>query len=431
MPVVPEPAGRKVYGVSELTARIKGLLETDIGSVWVEGEVSGARTSSLGYVYFDLKDETSLLHVVCFRAPAAEKARIRDGAKIRVWGEVTVYEPRGQYQLIARRIEDAGFGDLMRKFEELKARLQAEGLFDPARKKRLPLLPRTIGIVTSPSGAVIRDILNILGRRYPDRRILLAPARVQGAGAAEEIAAAIDLLNKLGIVDVIIVGRGGGSLEDLWAFNEEVVARAVARSRIPIISAVGHETDFTICDFVADLRAPTPSAAAELVVKPKKEFEEMMRVIRHRLAQALRSHVLALRNRYVRAARSYVFREPHNLIARRHEALTRARERMRHALKAAVTRARQRADEAELRMTHLATLRLQQAKHRKDRVEQMLGALDPRRVLARGYSITYGPAGHPLSDAAEVPRGTRLRTVLARGEVWSETIDPPQESEHE
>lgn len=425
MPVVPEPAGRKVYGVSELTARIKSLLETDIGSVWVEGEVSGTRTSSLGYVYFDLKDEKSLLHVVCFRAPSEEKARIRDGAKIRVWGEVTVYEPRGQYQLIARRIEDAGLGDLMRRFEELKARLQAEGLFDPARKKRLPLLPRAIGIVTSPSGAVIRDILNILGRRYPDRRILLAPARVQGAGAADEIAAAIDLLNKLGVVDVIIVGRGGGSLEDLWAFNEEAVARAVARSRIPVISAVGHETDFTICDFVADLRAPTPSAAAELVVKPKREFEEMIRVMRRRLAQALRSHVLALRNRYVRAARSYVFREPHNLIARRRDALTRARERMRHALKAAVTRARQRADEAELRMAHLATLRLQQAKHRKDRVEQMLGALDPRRVLARGYSITYGPAGRPLSDATEAPRGSRLRTVLARGEVWSETIDPP------
>ncbi len=422
MSAEPVAPARKVYRVVELTRRIKALLESDIGIVWVEGEVSGARPYPSGHIYFDLKDEDALIKVVLFRASPAYKSMVKDGAQLRIQGELTVYEQRGQYQLIARKIEDAGSGDLMRRFEEMKARLKAEGLFDESRKRPLPLLPRTIGIVTSPAGAVIRDILNVLGRRYPDRHILLAPVRVQGAGAAEEIAAALDLLNARGGVDVIIVARGGGSLEDLWAFNEEVVARAVVRSAIPVISSVGHETDYTICDFCSDLRAPTPSAAAEQVIRPKADFEEALRVIRHRLAQALRGQALALRNRYLRAARSYVFREPANLLARHRERVARARDAQRRLLESAVVQRRQRADEAALRLGHAVLLYTQRARHRLDRAAESLRTLNPRAVLARGFSITYDAQGHPLTDAARVPPRSRIRTVLARGELLSETI---------
>jgi exodeoxyribonuclease VII large subunit len=234
----------------------------------------------------------------------------------------------------------------------MKARLAAEGLFDPARKKPLPLLPRHIGLVTSPTGAAIRDMLNVLGRRFPNLHIVLAPVRVQGAGAAEEIAAALDLFNARADMDVLIVGRGGGSLEDLWPFNEEVVARAIARSAIPVISAVGHEIDFTISDFVADLRAPTPSAAAELAVRPKTDFEEALRTGQRRLTQALRTRVLEFRNRFTRAARSYVFREPAHLLQRHRERVALLRDRLGSDLQAALAEQQQRVDEAGLRLGH-------------------------------------------------------------------------------
>lgn len=421
MESAPATTARKVYRVIELTRRIKFLLEEDIGAVWVEGEVSGARPYPSGHIYFDLKDDEAVLKVVLFRAPPAYKALVKDGAKLRIYGEITVYEQRGQYQLLARRLEDAGAGDLMRRFEELKAKLKAEGLFDPARKRPLPLLPRTIGIVTSPSGAVIRDILHILHRRFPDRRVLVAPARVQGAGAAEEIAAALDLLNAYGEADVIIVARGGGSIEDLWAFNEEVVARAVARSRIPVISAVGHETDFTICDFVADVRAPTPSAAAEIVVRPKADFQEMINTYRRRLASALEGRALSLRNRFIKASRSYVFREPGNLLARHRERIDRARDRMRRALESSAVQRRQRTDESGLRLAHAAELSVQRTRHRLVRLNEKLVALNPRAVLLRGFSITFDAENRPILDAGAVPAGSRIRTLLARGELISIT----------
>jgi exodeoxyribonuclease VII large subunit len=254
----------KVYQVSELTRALKALIESSIGSVWIEGEISNLRRPPSGHLYFTVKDATAQISAVLFKGNQRGLTFIpRDGLLVRVQGDVTVYEHGGNYQVIVRQMRESGAGALQARFEALKARLQAEGLFDPSRKKPLPLLPRRVGIVTSPTGAVIRDILNVLGRRFPNLHLMLVPVRVQGAGAAEEVAAAIDLLNERGEVDVMIVGRGGGSMEDLWCFNEEVVARAIARSRIPVISAVGHETDFTISDFVADVRAPTPSAAAE------------------------------------------------------------------------------------------------------------------------------------------------------------------------
>jgi exodeoxyribonuclease VII large subunit len=250
---------RKIYRVTELTRRIKAVLEDEVGTVWVEGEVSNAKLMTNGHLYFTLKDETSQLTAAFFRfQQSGARVEVKDGAKLRALGRITVYEPRGQYQLIVQKLEAAGQGSLQEAFEKLKGKLNQEGLFDSARKRPLPRLPRHIGIVTSPTGAAIRDMLQILGRRFPNLHIVVAPVRVQGEGAAEEIAAALDLLNQRADLDVLIVGRGGGSLEDLWAFNEEAVARALARSRLPVISAVGHEIDFTISDFVADVRAPHP-----------------------------------------------------------------------------------------------------------------------------------------------------------------------------
>ncbi|MEI7903119.1 MAG: exodeoxyribonuclease VII large subunit, partial [bacterium] len=275
-------AASQVYTVSELTRQIKQTLEDEVGHVWVEGEISNYKVYGSGHAYFSLKDATAQLSAVLFagtRAGVSPVPRLADGQRVRAYGEITVFENRGQYQLIVRKIEAAGVGALMQRFEELKNKLQAEGLFDSSRKRSLPRLPQRIGIVTSPTGAVIHDMLNVLGRRFPNLQIRLVPVKVQGAGAAEEIAEALALFNRVfgpgssWPTDVLIVGRGGGSLEDLWAFNEEVVARAVAGSAIPVISAVGHEVDFSLCDFAADLRAPTPSAAAELAVAPKGEVE--------------------------------------------------------------------------------------------------------------------------------------------------------------
>lgn len=427
-----EKPGRKIYRIAELTRRIKALLETDIGSVWVEGEVSNARTYPSGHIYFTLKDEGAQLSAVMFRGvAAASKTPVKDGAKLRVWGELTVYEQRGQYQLIARRVEDAGQGDLQRAFEELKARLAKEGLFDADHKKPLPMLPRKIGVVTSPAGAVIRDILHVLGRRFPDRHVLLAPVRVQGAEAAGEIARALDYLNMLGDIDVVIVGRGGGSLEDLWAFNEEAVARAVFRSHIPVISAVGHETDFTICDFVADVRAPTPSAAAEIVVRPKIDFEETLKVIRRRLAQSLRSQLLVLRNRFTRAAQSYVFREPEHALVRYRERVGRNLDVMRRSLESALNQRRQRLDEAGLRLGHAAFTRAQNTRHRVARAEESLRALNPRAVLKRGYSVTLGPDGLALLDPKTINAGDKLQTLLAGGKVVSVVTDKERSERNE
>ena len=264
---------RRIYSVAELSLEIRNLLERQFPDVWVTGEVSNLRAAGSGHLYFTLKDETAQLRAVCFRNQARYlKFKPQDGLAVIARGRLSVYEARGEYQLYVEFLEPAGLGALQLAFEQLKQKLAAEGLFDPARKKPLPMLPRVIGVVTSPTGAVIRDILRILHRRFRNINVLIYPVKVQGEGAAQEIAQGIEYFNRQAPVDVMIVARGGGSLEDLWAFNEEVVARAIAASKIPVISAVGHETDFTIADFVADLRAPTPSAAAELVVRRKQDL---------------------------------------------------------------------------------------------------------------------------------------------------------------
>ncbi len=286
---------RRTWKVSELTARIRELLESALPDVWVEGEVSNCHAAQSGHCYFTLKDAKAQIRCVCFRDQMRTlKFKPEDGLHITVRGSLSVYDARGEYQIYVTNIEPVGLGALQLAFEQLKKKLQAEGLFDQARKKPLPVLPRCIGVVTSPTGAAIRDILRVLKRRFPNAQVSVYPTKVQGTSAAGEIAQALEYFNRAKTVDVLILARGGGSLEDLWAFNEEILARAIFASEIPVITGVGHETDFTIADFVADLRAPTPSAAAEIVVKSRQEFERHIAENQRHLIQQMRYQIFAM-----------------------------------------------------------------------------------------------------------------------------------------
>jgi len=439
-------AQRRIYKVAEITRLIRGTLESTFGDVWVEGELSNVRRPSSGHFYFTIKDENAQISAVLFRGNQRGLAfALEDGLLVRVFGQLTVYERGGQYQVIVRKVEEAGKGSLQAQFEELKKRLHVEGLFDEARKKPLPLLPQHVGVVTSPTGAAIRDILNVVSRRFPNLHLVLAPAKVQGPGAAEEIAAAIDLLNRRGGLDAMIVGRGGGSLEDLWCFNEEVVARAIARSEVPVISAVGHEIDFTISDFVADLRAATPSAGAELVVGRKDRFVETLAALSGALNRALREHVLRCRNRVQTAGGSYVFREPANLVrqyTQRLDAIVlRMEHRLRsstqegrrrladlglrsgHALRSQAADARQRLGDLQSRQVHALSLRRELARQDVRRLEDQLRALSPLAVLERGYSITSDSSGRVLRAVDDVSAGDTLTTRLADGRVRSTVVE--------
>ena len=413
-------AAPKSVSVTELNRRIKSLIERELGTLWVEGEVSNFRPAASGHIYFTLKDEGSQIPAAYFTgSQRGFRLALKDGMKVRVYGDVTLYLERGQHQLIARMIEEAGKGDLQKAFEALKEKLNREGLFDAARKRPLPFLPRHIGIVTSPTGAAIQDMLNILQRRYPNLHIVVAPVRVQGDGAAAEIAKAIDLLNTRADLDVLIIGRGGGSIEDLWAFNEEVVARAIARSRLPVISAVGHEIDFTISDFVADLRAPTPSAAAELVVRPRADLEEQLRGLGRRLNQMLERQALHFRNRLIRAAHSYVFREPGHLLRQHRQSIQHARLRLVSALRGEYVERQQRVDEAQGAMLAVVKTGVREKSLQLERLTAQLRALGPQAVLERGYSITRTTEGRVVTKASEVKAGQEVETLLAVGSIKS------------
>jgi len=313
---------KHVWRVSELNLRIRDLLDKEFPDLWVEGEVSNFRAAQSGHLYFTLKDEKSQIRCVCFRDQVRGlKFRPEDGLHVTVRGSVSVYEPRGEYQIYVSHIEPVGLGALQLAFEQLKKRLEAEGLFDAARKKSLPALPRRIGIVSSVQGAAIRDILRVLQRRFPNLHVIVYPVKVQGDGAAEEIVRAIRHFNRAMLVDVMIVARGGGSLEDLWAFNEEIVARAIAESEIPVITGIGHETDTTIADFAADVRAPTPSAAAEIVVCTRAEFEKRIADCTRQLAQHMRYLFLDKRHCLRDLALHRAFRRPEDLVRRNRQRL--------------------------------------------------------------------------------------------------------------
>lgn len=422
---------RTIYRVSEITRRIKLILEREIGGIWLEGELSNFRRPSSGHWYFTLKDDQAQIRAAFFKNRQRDiPFTPRDGLQVRVFGALTVFERSGQYQIAVHSMEEVGRGSLHAAFEALKKKLTEEGLFDPGRKKALPLLPRRIGIVTSPTGAVIRDMLNILSRRFPDLHIILAPVRVQGAGAAESMASAIDYFNDRNLVDVLIIGRGGGSLEDLWAFNEEVLARAIARSHLPVISAVGHETDFSISDFVADLRAPTPSAAAELVIAPKAEFEQRIQHVEQRLIRVLDAFRLQIKNRYQACRDHWVFKEPSHLIQRQRVRIEGCGRDMRHALTAALRERQQRADEAALQLRHLALLQRQEAQNRLRESAHQLRLLNPRAVLERGYSITRTVDGRLVRARSDVQEGEPLVTLLTNGRIFSTVTGTENEVNH-
>ncbi len=416
-------AAPHVFTVAELTRRIKGVLEDGVGTVWVDGELSNVRCPASGHYYFTLKDEAAQIGGVLFRGNQRGLAFLpKDGLLVRVFGEITVYERGGNYQILVRRMQPAGKGALQARFEALKDKLFREGLFDEARKKPLPLLPQHVGLVTSPTGAAVRDILNILARRFPNLHVVLAPCRVQGEGAAGEIADAIRLLNERGDVEVMIIGRGGGSLEDLWAFNEEAVALAIAASRIPVISAVGHEIDFTISDFVADLRAPTPSAAAELVVGQKESFEANLRVLSGQLTRELRRSVLEARNRILVLSRRHAQRAPLSVLRRQRLRLENSLHRMIRSVEGSVRDTQQDLDGMASRLLHGLAIRCQAKSHRLARLQSQLRALSPLGVLTRGYSITSDARGRIVRSVADVAAGQRVRTRIADGIFESDVV---------
>ncbi len=409
---------RRIYHVTELTRLIKGALESEFGNVWIEGELSNVRRPSSGHCYFTIKDSSAQISAVMFRGnQSALKFSPADGVLVQAYGQISVYEQRGSYQIIVRQMEEAGKGSLQAAFEALKNKLHKEGLFDESRKRPLPLLPQHIGVVTSPTGAAIRDILNVISRRFPNVHVVLAPAKVQGDGAAEEVAASIEQLNKLGGLDVLIVGRGGGSLEDLWCFNEEVVARAIAASDVPVISAVGHEIDFTISDFVADLRSPTPSAAAEQVVGLKEHLEKRLDDGGRRLARALQESLLRAKARLNAASASYVFAEPKNLVRQYRQRVGESAFRVENSLKAGLRESQQRLDDAGLRASHEMCRATERGREDLKRLGVQLRALSPHGVLSRGYSITRDSRGNVVRSVADVEVGQSVRTTLSDGEL--------------
>ncbi len=432
---------RRIFSVSELNLEIKGLLEKRFPDIWVTGEVSNYRGATSGHLYFTLKDAGAQIRAVCFRNQARYlKFKPQDGISVIARGHLSVYEARGEYQLYVDYLEPAGIGALQLAFEQLKQKLAAEGLFDAARKKPLPVLPRAIGVVTSPTGAVIRDTLRVLQRRFRNMNVTVYPVRVQGEGAAEEIAEGIRYFSKHPIVDVLIVARGGGSLEDLWAFNEEVVARAIAASQIPVISAVGHETDFTIADFVADLRAPTPSAAAELVVHRKQDFADELHERARRMGQMMRLRLSEAREQFTALRMHHVFQTIRTRLGERaqrvddcivelnrviREKLGGCREALLH-VSAGLVRydfrrllklKRAELDERAVRLQSEFARLLVERRNRLVQFESLLKERSPLTILNRGYSITRDGQGHIVRDAAQVAVGDDLSIRLARGEL--------------
>ncbi|MBN1613517.1 MAG: exodeoxyribonuclease VII large subunit [Deltaproteobacteria bacterium] len=445
---------REILTVSLLNARIKESLEDAFPFVWVEGEISNLRRPSSGHIYFTLKDENSQIRAVVFRSAlmqgpslgyGAARFAIEEGMSIRCRARLSVYEPRGEYQLIVDVVEPVGLGALQKAFEQLKARLQAEGLFDDDRKKPIPCLPGRIGVVTSPTGSVIRDILQVTARRFPSVNILIAPVRVQGTLAAGEIVSALDQMQKVGGIDVIILARGGGSLEDLAPFNDESVARAIHRSRIPVISAIGHETDYTIADFVADLRAPTPSAAAELAVPNREDLGAKLATLKGRLLSLLQATMTGLRERIALCERRLV--HPKRRIADIRLGLDDRTERLKTVLANRRENARMRLTNHRIRLLQQRpTIRVRQERLRLDGLEKnlssalqtilerarerlgtctaVLDTLSPLAVLKRGYSITRRlPEGYIIRKAAEISAGTLVEIKVSEGGLRARVTD--------
>jgi exodeoxyribonuclease VII large subunit len=432
---------RRIWTVRDLIASVRTRLEREYTDVWIEGEISNFRAHGSGHLYFTLKDGSAQIRVVMFRSSAKLlRFRPEEGMQVIARGRVTVYEERGELQVSAEYLEPKGAGALQIAFEQLKAKLQAEGLFEESRKKAVPALPRRIGIVTSPQAAALRDILNILHRRHHTVSVLIFPAQVQGLEAPIEVSAGIRYFNKARNVEVIIVARGGGSVEDLAAFNHEGLAKTVASSEIPVISAVGHETDFTILDFVADLRAPTPSAAAELVIRSRQEIEEQSEGLRERLARAMRYRLLMARQSVTEMAQHGAFARMMDALGRRQQRVDELLYRMETAERRVIEQQRRRWETAAGAIRHydvrrrLAAMREQLESRtaalgasfrtllmrRRGRLEQLageLGALSPVAILERGYALVFDSSGNLVKDSEQVQAGEEIRARVARGEI--------------
>ena len=431
----PTEQTRQVLTVSDLTSQIRRLLEQRVGEVWVGGEISNLRAQSSGHIYFTLKDAGAQLSCVCFRDAARwSRALLADGQQVILQGDVTVYEVRGQYQLVVRQIELRGVGALQVAFEKLKLKLAAEGLFAPERKRPLPKYPQRIGLVTSPTGAAIRDVLHVVQRRNPSLEIVLVSCRVQGQGAAEEIAEAIKLLNRYSVasepiqrfndstnLDLILVTRGGGSLEDLWAFNEEVVARAIFESAIPIVSAVGHEIDFTIADFVADVRAATPSAAAEIITEGVFASREFVANLMRRMAQAHPRRRLNEQLQRLDDLQTGLLRQTKQGVRERQVICQNLATRLRQVRpKQFLEQRRELLKVTQKRLRELARAQFKNCKNSFAATESRLRLLGPEQVLSRGYSITMDAAtGKIIRRAKDAKQSQRLKTRVKQGEIQS------------
>ncbi len=435
------PPERRVWTVRGLVAAVRSHVEREYSDAWVEGEISNFRAPDSGHLYFTLKDGNAQIRVVMFSSKARLlRFRPADGTQVVVRGRITIYEDRGELQIAAEYIEPKGAGGLQVAFEQLKAKLEAEGLFAAERKKAIPTLPARIGIVTSPQAAALRDILNILQRRHHTANAVIYPAQVQGDLAAAEVAAGVRYFNASRSVEVIIVGRGGGSAEDLAAFNDEGLARAVAASEIPVISAVGHETDFTIVDFVADLRAPTPSAAAELVIRSRVEVETQAEAVRERLVRAMERRLLEARHALMERAQDGAFARMMDLIRQRQQKLDDLTYRLERGERQSLELMRRKWETFAAAVRHydlrrvLAGIRgeleagtaamaaamrnqLLQKKVRIERMGRALETLSPLAILERGYALVFDGAGQLVKDAALVKAGDEIRARVARGEI--------------
>jgi exodeoxyribonuclease VII large subunit len=435
------PPERRVWTVRALVSAVRAHLEREYSDCWVEGEISNLRIPDSGHLYFTLKEESAQIRVVMFRSSAKLlRFRPQNGLHVTVRGRITVYEDRGELQISAEFMEPQGAGALQLAFEQLKARLDAEGLFDSARKRPIPPLPLRIGIITSPQGAAVRDILNILARRHHSASVLIYPAQVQGESAPIEVTAGLHHFNRTREVEVIIIARGGGSAEDLAAFNHEGLARAVATSKIPVISAIGHETDFTIVDFVADLRAPTPSAAAELVIRSRQEIESQAEDLYRRLDRAIRYRLLMARQELSLRTQQGAFARMMDGINRRQQrldevsfGLERAERQLlercyrRWEIASAAVRhydarqrlgaIRQRLDSQTASLTSAIHARLLAGRAALDRRTAALAALSPIAILNRGYALVFDTNGRLVKDAARLVPGDDISARLARGQV--------------
>ena len=388
---------KHIYTVSEITQEIKGLLEDKIGEVWLEGEISNFKAASSGHFYFSLKDQSALIWAAMFAyANKGLKFKLEDGLKVICFGKIDVYAPSGQYKIIAERIELKGIGSQQLAFEQLKKKLEQEGMFEPAHKKSLPLMPFSVGIVTSSKGAAVRDILQILKKGAPCVDVLIRSVRVQGEHAAGEIAAAVEELNSFGKIDLIIVSRGGGSTEDLWSFNEEIVARAIYNSRLPVVSAVGHQINTTLSDLAADVFVETPSAAAKIIVDRKNALLSELAGLRHELDFSINDAMGDLKNRLV--ALTHMLKSPADRLLEKQQLL----------------------DELSSGLNYNMRHSLELAKERSSSLIQRLGTLSPLSILSRGYSLSILiPQGAILKDAGQIKPGDQLKTILHKGAFTS------------